>query len=139
MIPRDLDVFARTIFGEARGEAFYGQVAVAWVIMNRYLRNTTRWGRSIADVCLKPWQFSCWNKNDPNYARILAVGFDDPAYQRAFGISCLVLRGDLLDPTGGADHYHTVGTPAGAKVWPPTWAKEMTLTARVGRHQFLKE
>lgn len=32
---RDIDVLARTIWGEARGEGLAGQIAVGWCIRNR--------------------------------------------------------------------------------------------------------
>ena len=41
----------------------------AWVIRNR-ADNPRWWGNDITDVCLKKYQFSCWNHNDPNYPRL---------------------------------------------------------------------
>ncbi len=70
---RDIDVLARTIWGEARGEGIAGQIAVGWCIRNRVemdLHNDGRpdwWGEGYEGVCRAPWQFSCWNKNDPNF------------------------------------------------------------------------
>lgn len=131
MIADDLDVLARTIFGEARGEHFEGQVAVAWVIKNRAARGH-RFGTGIRGVCLAPKQFSCWNEDDPNREVIRAATFEDPAFLRAHGIAALVLRGDLEDPTHGADHYHTT------TIWPK-WAESMAVRAVIGNHKFLKE
>ena len=76
MTENDLQILARTLFGEARGEGDEGLEAVACVIMNRY--KSGKWftgydvlnGKkipSVAQTCLKKAQFSCWNKNDPNY------------------------------------------------------------------------
>lgn len=68
----DLDTVALTVWGEARGESMVGQSAVAWVIRNRQA-NPGWWSRphhTLADVCLASYQFSCWNRNDPNYARL---------------------------------------------------------------------
>ena len=71
MSEQDVDVLARTIWGEARGEGFAGQVAVGWAIRNRVeadLGNDGKpdwWGEGYVGVCKAPWQFSCWNKNDP--------------------------------------------------------------------------
>lgn len=61
----DIDILARTIYGEARGEPWEGKIAVAWVVRNRAERGGW-WGDTIREVCLKPWQFSCWNETDPN-------------------------------------------------------------------------
>lgn len=63
--PSALDTLTKTIWGEARGEGREGMIAVAWVILNRASIGGW-WGNSIETVCLKPWQFSCWNANDPN-------------------------------------------------------------------------
>jgi spore germination cell wall hydrolase CwlJ-like protein len=35
---RDRDILARTLYGEARGESFAGQIAVAWTIRNHAQR-----------------------------------------------------------------------------------------------------
>ena len=66
---KDRDILARTLWGEARGEGPAGQVAVAWTIRNRVFDGKTNswWGEGYAGVCQKPYQFSCRNKNDPNY------------------------------------------------------------------------
>ena len=51
--------------------------AVAAVILNRVRIARERggywWGDTIIRVCQKPYQFSCWNKHDPNYGRLLRV------------------------------------------------------------------
>ena len=66
---KDRDILARTLWGEARGESLAGQIAVAWTIRNRVNDGKAKswWGEGYAGVCQKPYQFSCWNKNDPNY------------------------------------------------------------------------
>jgi hypothetical protein len=72
----DLSVMARTVFGEARGEPYQGRLAVAHVILNR-VRAGGWFGASVSEVCLKRWQFSCWNPGDPNRARLFQVELDD--------------------------------------------------------------
>jgi spore germination cell wall hydrolase CwlJ-like protein len=130
---RDLEILARTIYGEARGENFEGQIAVAWVVCNRYKAQKKIWGYTIEEVCQKPWQFSCWNDNDPNRGKALAATFVDDAYVQAYGIACLVLLGKLPDFSNGATHYHSTQTV------PPTWAAALPMTAHVGKHIFYKE
>ena len=71
-VSENLEYMARTIWGEARGEDEQGKIAVGHVIKNR--RDKQTWmGKTIKDVCLKKWQFSCWNENDPNREKILAL------------------------------------------------------------------
>ena len=77
MSEKETDILARTIYGEARGESISGMEAVASVVLNRVAFANRRgrfwWGNSIAEVCRAPKQFSCWNRNDPNYRLICRV------------------------------------------------------------------
>lgn len=129
----DLDVLARTIWGEARGEGRAGQEAVAAVILNRVRLAEERggwwWGRSVAEVCRRPWQFSCWNENDPNRAKVEAVTPANQSFACCREVARRALAGELADPTGGATHYH-------AKSILPPWARRRTPSAVIGRHLF---
>lgn len=91
---RDTDILARTIYGEARGESISGQEAIASVILNRVAfakrRGRYWWGNTIAGVCLAPWQFSCWNENDPN--RKIIERADDADIGFAFANASLCVR-----------------------------------------------
>ena len=53
----ELDLLARAVYAEARGESFDGQVAVAAVILNRVENNG--FPDSIRTVIYEPQQFSC--------------------------------------------------------------------------------
>lgn len=124
----DVDVLARTIWGEARGDGAAGMAAVAAVIMNR-VRRGGWWGNSVRDVCLKPYQFSAWNTFDPNRLRMLNVDGNDQAFAVALEIARAAVSGSLPDPTGGATHYH-------AKSVNPKWAATGTQSAIIGGHVF---
>lgn len=130
----DLDVLARTLWGEARGEGAAGMVAVGWTIRNRAARPGW-WGRDIVSVCQAPWQFSCWNKNDPNYP-YLSGAKPIPAreYLKAREAALAVIGGSQPDPTGGATHYH-----ATTMARPPTWAAKAKRTAVIGHHVFFRD
>lgn len=67
---RDRDILARTWWGEARDEFLASQIAAAWIIRNRVNDGKAKlwWGEGYTGVCQKPCQFSCWNRNDPNFA-----------------------------------------------------------------------
>lgn len=127
----DLDVLARTVFGEARGQVFQGQVAVAWVVRNRASR-PGRFAAGVAGVCLQPVQFSCWNRNDPSFIRLVTVNLPDPSFVTALAAAGMVLTDHVPDPTGGADHYH-------ATYVSPPWAKSMKRTVQIGAHIFYRE
>jgi spore germination cell wall hydrolase CwlJ-like protein len=127
---RDVDVTARTLYGEARGQPLEGIIAVANVIVNRARRGV--YGETPAAVCLRPWQFSCWNARDPNRAIIERVAPGDFVFDVCRLIASLVIRGLLHDPTGGATHYHTKGVA-------PDWSRGKTPSAVIGDHLFFTD
>ncbi|AJO79042.1 cell wall hydrolase [Pseudomonas sp. MRSN 12121] len=134
---KDRDILARTLWGEARGEGLAGQIAVAWTIRNRVNdgRPKSWWGEGYAGVCQAPYQFSSWNKNDPNYP-FLTGAKPIPAGQlaQAQRAADQVMGDAVPDPTGGATHYYAT-TMARA----PAWAAKARQTARIGQHVFFKD
>lgn len=132
MTPDDLDVVARTVWGEARGEPKDGRVAVAWVIKNR-VKSPRWWGTDYPSVCKRPFQFSCWNLNDPNRAKIEALTEDDKAFRECLKVASGVISGEVPDNTGGATHYFA------DSIEPPVWTKRMTQTVTIGHHTFFKD
>jgi len=140
---QDVVILARTVWGEARGERgqIDGMEAVAHVVLNR-VRRATYWGRDVVEVCRKPWQFSCWNRNDPNLPQLLAVDATNARFAQALAIARRLmaqeqdrpqerLRGD---PTAGATHYH-----AARLAPPPRWAAGHRPCARIGAHLFFND
>jgi N-acetylmuramoyl-L-alanine amidase len=131
----DIDVLARTIWGEARGETLAGQEAVANVIMNRVAvakqRGQMWWGNTIRDVCRKPYQFSCWNHNDPNYIKLTQVTEQDRIFAQCLRMARRAVHGALADRTQGATHYH-------GDYIMPDWARGQNPTIIIGRHVFYR-
>ncbi|SOE00645.1 cell wall hydrolase [Caenispirillum bisanense] len=138
----DLDIMARTLWAEARGEGIPGMMAVAHVICER--RRRRRWyGKSvpgfddhtIAAVCRKEWQFSCWNAGDPNLPKLLAVDLSDRHFRRAMLVACAVVNGEAGygDITQGSDHYYAMNTPI------PKWARGRQHVVAIGRHLFFND
>ena len=128
----DIDTLARTLWGEARGEAPQGRIAVANVVMNRLKAKKAHWGRTVTDVCMKPWQFSCWNFDDPNRAKLLSIGPSNHVFAECLQIAQKAVDGDLPDTTSGSTHYHT-------KAVSPSWAPKLVQTAEIGNHLFYWE
>lgn len=126
-----IDTVARTLWGEARGEGTQGMQAVANVIMNR-VKKGGWYGATPKEVCLKPSQFSCWLKSDPNRSKLLAVNDSDSNFVLAKQIAKNAVNGKLLDITNGATHYLALGSLS--KV--PSWANDMKKTASIGNHTF---
>lgn len=135
MLRDPADILARTIYGEARGELIKGKEAIAAVVLNRVKRARARdcwWGNTVVEVCLKPWQFSCWNASDPNRLKVMTVGPANKVFRACRRVARRALQGRLKDPTGGATHYHAAGHA-------PPWARGRTPSAAIGRHQFYND
>lgn len=132
MTEQSIEIMARTVWGEARGEPARGKIAVGWVIRNRAARPGW-WGHDIITVCMAPRQFSCWNTDDPNARKGAAVTLDKPSFLRCYAYAAGVLAGLHYDWSNGATHYYATSISA------PGWALGMSETARIGRHIFLKE
>lgn len=109
----DIDTLARTIYGEAEPENHADAQAIAHVVMNR-LRHPQQWPETIAEICMQPWQFSCWNVNDPNRKRIIAAA--GPWFDRCKDYARKV-TGGAEDQTRGATHYYATYVKA------PKWAR----------------
>lgn len=131
----DLDILARTLYGEARGEGYRGMQAVANVIMNRVAMaaHHPHFGDGTpAGACKAPWQFSCWNPNDPNINIINSVDSQDSIFATALQIASDAINNILTDVTMGATYYYAIGSPT------PVWAQGKNTCARVGKHLFFK-
>ncbi len=124
----DLDILARTIYGEARGEPIDGKIAVANVVLNR-----TRIAQelfkergkvfshlfgngTVAGACLRPYQFSCWNEKDPNSEKVKKIKASDLYFAECITVAKMALAGLCIDNTQGSTHYHV--TSIG---FPPSW------------------
>jgi N-acetylmuramoyl-L-alanine amidase len=126
------EVLARTIWGEARGDGAEGMTAVANVVMNR-ARDPRWWGRTVSEVCLKKWQFSCWNADDPNRAKLLAVTSDDREFQIASEIAAAAIAGTLTDITNGANSYKFTDLD-----WPFHWGRPVPAIVVIGHQSFYR-
>ncbi len=127
---RDVDVLARTIYGEGRGESVLGKRAIAHVILNRF-RKGGWWGDTILRCCLKSKQFSCWNDSDPNREKIIAVTLSDSVFRDCLYAALAAIRDEGNDPTHGATHYHT-------DTISPGWAEGKHYDS-IGHHRFYRD
>jgi spore germination cell wall hydrolase CwlJ-like protein len=131
----EIDVLARTLWGEARGEGTIGMHAVANTIINRVKvaqdHGSYWWGNNIIQVCQKPYQFSCWNRSDANFKKLTAVDDKDLYFATAKRIAARAVIGALEDITEGATHYHASGIS-------PYWARNERPTTVIGNHIFYR-
>lgn len=127
----DFHVMAQTIFGEARGAPPTDDPGVAWTIINRWKSGKWFAAASLAGVCIKRMQYSCWNVNDPTYRRMVNATKDELAPFEKIARDCVA--GTIPDPTGGATHYYADSIAA------PKWAIGKTPTVKLGHHLFFSD
>ncbi|CAH1677727.1 cell wall hydrolase [Chelatococcus sp.] len=113
---RDLDVAARTMLGEARGQGIAGLAAVANVLANRAYDPAFagQYGRSVAQQALAPNQFSAWNYDDPNRQYMVGIPMTSPQYQQAREVARAIFEGRTPDNTRGALNYRNADTAPGS-------------------------
>ncbi len=128
-----IDILARTLWGEARGEIPAGRQGVANVILNRVAKNKPkRFGATVEGVCLKPLQFSCWNEGDPNKTKLLEVTDSNRHFRECLELAHAAVNGLLADNTRGSDHYHTADVA-------PTWSRGRVPAVEIGNHRFFND
>lgn len=123
-----IDTLARTLYGEAKAQDVPDAIAIACVIMNRV--SLPNWPNEIEAVCIQPYQFSCWNTNDPNRARIFKAS--GPWFKRCIEIATLAVEGNLPDPTTRSTHYHTPAVK-------PAWSRRKTPVYQTAGHLFFND
>ena len=115
---KDVEMLARVVHGEARGESFEGQVAVAAVILNR--TRSSQFPRTINGVVFAPGAFDAVSDGqiwmDPDQNSIKAAE--------------LALSG--YDPTGDAIYYWNPATASSRWIWSRPIMKQ------IGQHVFAK-
>lgn len=135
----EAQLMALTIYGEARGETREGKIAVGSVILERVEHRP--WdGKTVHEVCLMPFQFSCFLPSDPNFhaLRLIAEDWDTKAMRSMIMSECYTIASGLLDGTIErtpviTKHHCCQYKTAAAR---PAWAKKMTLIAVIGNHEF---
>lgn len=130
--PNDLICLSRNVYHEARGEPYTGQIAVAYLTLNRVA--SPRFPDDVCDVVTedrgaKSWdcQFSWWcdGKND--------TPFDQNAFAMAIKVSIGALTGEMQNPVPGATHYYAYNLVT------PNWSYAMAETNVIGGHRYMKE
>ena len=108
-----------------------GKIAVAHVVLNRVAAKSW-FGDSIKEVCLKPYQFSCWLEDDPNRNLLLRAEFRDPVFRSCYENAAAVIDGRYPDVTLGATHYHSVSVR-------PDWAENRLPVIQIGGHLLYRD
>lgn len=127
-----VEVVAGTAWGENRSGGVAGMQSVCNVIMNR-ANHPRWWGKTPLSVCLEPEQFSCWNSDDPNRAKIMTIPAADTDFAVALGLARQAIGGVLPDITKGADSYYDLSMGK-----PPTWAARAAFCGVVAGQGFYR-
>ena len=114
----NVNLLARLIYGEARGESYTGQVAVGAVVMNRV--RSSSFPNSISGVIYQKGAFDVVSDGQIN---LTPNSTAKKAAQDA-------LNG--WDPTYGAIYYFNPATATNKWIW----SRPMTVT--IGKHRFCK-
>lgn len=114
----DLNLLARLVYGEARGEPYTGQVAVAAVVLNRV--ESSKFPNSIAGVIYQPGAFDVVADGQINMAP------DSTAIKAARD----ALNG--WDPSYGSIYYFNPNTATSSWIW----SRPHVVT--IGNHRFCK-
>ena len=114
----DLNLLARLVYGEARGEPYTGQVAVAAVVLNRV--KSSSFPNSIAGVIYQSGAFSVVNDGQINLTP------NETARKAAQD----AMNG--WDPTYGAIYYFNPNTATNKWIW------SRPVTVVIGRHRFCR-
>jgi N-acetylmuramoyl-L-alanine amidase len=113
---RELDLLARLVHSEARGEPYTGKVAVAATVLNR--TRDSRFPKTIAGVIYQPRQFTPVDNGQIN------LPADDSSIRAARD----AMNG--WDPTGGCVYYWNPATATSRWVW------SRPVKLRIGKHVF---
>ena len=112
----DVELLARVISAEARGEPYSGQVAVGAVILNRVEHPS--FPNTVAGVVYQPGAFTC----------MVDGQIDQPVADSAYRAARDALNG--ADPSGGAIYYFNPSTATSAWIW------SRPLIKVIGSHRF---
>ena len=114
----DIQLLARAINGEARGEPYEGQVAVGAVILNRV--KSSSFPNTIAGVIYQPGAFTAVSDGQINEY----ISEDSTVYKAARD----AMNG--WDPTNGCIYYFNPNTATNSWIW------SRPLVKTIGKHRF---
>ncbi len=116
----DVQLMARAINGEARGEPYEGQVAVGAVILNRV--KDSRFPNTISGVIYQSGAFTAVADGQIN----APISENSTVYKAAQDAK------NGWDPTGGAVYYFNPATATSKWIW------SRPLIKTIGKHRFCK-
>lgn len=116
----DAQILARAVNGEARGEPYEGQVAVAAVILNRVKHSS--FPNTISGVIYQPGAFTAVSDGQIN----VPISENSTVYKACKD----AMNG--WDPTSGAIYYFNPDTATNSWIW------SRPLIVQIGKHRFCR-
>ena len=129
-------LLALCVWREARNQSLEGKLAVAWSVRNRVKApGQNWWGETWEQVILKRWQYTSFEKTDPNACLLPGDPATDIAWKDSLSAADLAYHGVGNDPSKGSTHYFNP-----AVVAPPAWAGApgSQFIVKIGDHEFWK-
>ncbi len=121
-----------TLYREAAGEPYAGQVAVAYSVMNR-AQHPGWWGRTPYEVITKPEQYSSMTHlGDPMTVKFPSL--DNPTFRQCLEIADKVMLFSIPNPAPGCDSYYAAWMDK--KGMTPKWADPAKFICQIGGHKF---
>lgn len=114
----ELNLLARAVYGEARGEPYAGQVAVAAVILNRV--RSSKFPNTVSGVIYQKGAFTAVSDGQINLTPTSS----------AYNAARDALNG--WDPTNGCLYYYNPATATSKWIW------SLKVEVRIGRHSFAR-
>lgn len=114
----NLDLLARCVYAEARGEPYTGQVAIAAVVLNRV--ESPSFPNTISGVIYQKGAFTCVSDGQINLT----------PNQTAYNAARDALNG--WDPTNGCLYYYNPATATSKWIW------SLKVQITIGRHSFAR-
>lgn len=114
----DLNLLARCVYAEARGEPYTGQVAVAAVVLNRV--RSSKFPNTVSGVIYQPLAFTSVADGQINLS----------PNTNAYNAARDALNG--WDPTNGCLYYYNPATATSKWIW------SLKVELRIGKHAFAR-
>lgn len=114
----NLDLLAKCVYAEARGEPYTGQVAIAAVVLNRV--RSSSFPNTISGVIYQKGAFTCVSDGQINLT----------PNQTAYNAAKDALNG--WDPTNGCLYYYNPATATSKWIW------SLKVQLTIGRHSFAR-
>ena len=136
----DFEILTKTLFFECGStQEIFDVLMVGWVIRNRVKKGGVlgKWfGNTYERVCLKKWQFSCWNGKDINEIKKIEWGNNNFRWAMCRMAAAYIIEApESHNPIPKVYYYYN------PMLVSPKWARNMKMVTPLLRldHIFMKK